>query len=203
MQAVDQEKEPPWGVCGHRTWPWGPGQGPSESVPCLSTPTACDPQPGTRILQLSTQAHASAFCSAQKFSPRKFGAQVRSSLSSSLGLWCKASLIRGTSEVPPSTSSPAPAPLSRLLAPAWLRSYGLRRSLSLCFPSRSLPPPPPWMLGWSLHCKEELDPLQFGGSSACGAPGLCGAHCKLLGSMWVAELSPTPSAALAQSRLLK
>lgn len=29
---------------------------------CLATPAACDPQPGSRILQLSTQAHSSAFC---------------------------------------------------------------------------------------------------------------------------------------------
>lgn len=35
-----------------------------QTLQCRATPTACDPQPATLILQLSTQAHSSAFCSA-------------------------------------------------------------------------------------------------------------------------------------------
>lgn len=33
-----------------------------QILQCLATPAVCDPQPGTLILQLSTQAHSSAFC---------------------------------------------------------------------------------------------------------------------------------------------
>ena len=35
-----------------------------QTLQCRATPTACDPQPATLILQLSTQAHSNAFCSA-------------------------------------------------------------------------------------------------------------------------------------------
>lgn len=129
MQAVDQEKELLWSFCGQQTWPGGPGQGPSESGCCLAIPAACDPEPGTRILQLSTQVHSSAFCFALGL-PQEVWNTTEIIVVKLSELWCKASLIR-TTGVPPSTSSSPHVHLPEF----WLlHGYGLRTRLSFCFP---------------------------------------------------------------------
>lgn len=142
--------------------------------------------PGQALRSFSCQReHTPVLSALPLVSPRKFGTRLRSSLSSSLSFWCKASLIRPT-QVPPSTSSPPPAPPSRPLAPAWLWLWA-QNKVEFLLSSHSLPPPP-WGLGRSLHSKEELCPLQVEERKYClWGPRLCGAqnHPQHLAQPWL------------------
>lgn len=68
----------------------------------MPPPTACDPQPATLILQLSTQAHSSAFCSAFGLPWEALNTSEIIIVKLSGFLGAKGSQIRRTTELSPS-----------------------------------------------------------------------------------------------------
>lgn len=99
-------------------------------------------------------------------SPRKFGTRLRSSSSSSLSFWCKASLIRPIEVHPPLHPHPQVH-----LPDLWLlQGCGLRTRLSFCFPPiHSLLLPGCWE-----GARNSVAYRLKEGSSTCGGPGRVG-----------------------------